>query len=62
MAQPPHVCYQADQGIWAGALLGDADVQRQQAQLAWLVDTGITLVIDLTTPADDCPNLSLIHI
>lgn len=56
MAQPPDLCYQADQGIWAGALLGDADVQRQQAQLAWLVDTGITLVIDLTTPADVCPN------
>ncbi len=52
MVHAPSLCYQADQGIWAGALLGDADPQRQHANIAWLVESDITLIIDLTTPAD----------
>lgn len=53
MQQPARVYHAAPQ-LWAGATLGNENQATMQAHIAWLVATGITVVIDLTTPADEC--------
>lgn len=53
--QSPANVYHADAQIWVGATLGHPDEVVTEAHIAWLHETGITAIIDLTTPADTCP-------